>query len=70
MNIDNINIGEIIKIAAIFFALFHFLIGIVLVSRITSMNNVFASGNRALFKVINYIYLFILLVVLLLVILI
>lgn len=66
---DNNTIAEVIKLVAIFFALFHFLVGIVLVSRISSMNNIFSTGNKPLFTIINVIYIFILIVILLLIIL-
>lgn len=62
-------INEILKVVAILFALFHFLVGFVLVSRVTSMEKALKTKNNTIFNLINLGYLILLIVIIVLIIL-
>ncbi len=70
IDFNNTNfVNEAIRILGILLALFHFLVGFVLVSRVTSMEKIFKTKNNTLFIVINFGYLFFLGLIILLIVL-
>lgn len=50
------NIDHVIKMVAILFALFHFLVGLLLYKEVSRMNKVFTTKYQGLFQVIILLY--------------
>ncbi len=57
---------EVIKLAALVFALIHFLAGVILVQQMYRMNKTVRTTNQGCFNLINILYVFMLLLVLIL----
>lgn len=70
MGIDlNESILQFIKVAAIFFALFHLLVGFVLVQRVTRMNNIMHTKRSGMITFLNFLYIAVLIFIIALIIL-
>lgn len=55
------SIIEVLKIFAILFALFHFLVGLILFRDMIRMNRIIKTSNRGCFTFISFFYIFVLL---------